>query len=102
MLADWWPKALPLPVDNWVGYSVLLVVTVGVISLIVALISRATDDTDPAETDRQMLTAMNELHRQGDLTQEEFRSIKGQLVERLADGPVSGSDDSATSNDTTR
>ena len=34
----------------------------------------------------------------GDLTQEEFRSIKGQLVERLADGPVSGSDDSDTSN----
>jgi hypothetical protein len=98
-LADWWPKALPLPVDSWLGYSVLLIVTVALVWLVVALISRATDDIDPAEIDRQMLTAVNDLHRQGNLTQEEFRSIKSQLVERLADSAGAESDDFEANND---
>jgi len=89
--ADWRPIPLPLPVDTWWGFGVVLVLLVLFVWMIVRLVSRETDDIDPAEVDRQMLTAINELHRQGDLSQEEFRSIKGQLVERLADRPASDS-----------
>lgn len=41
------------------------------------------DGDDPAETERLMLTQIADLHRQGELSGEEFRSIKGQLVGRL-------------------
>ncbi|MEZ6062030.1 MAG: hypothetical protein R3C19_16945 [Planctomycetaceae bacterium] len=85
---------LPLPVDSWWGFGVVLVLLVLFVWVVVRLVSRETDDIDPAEADRQMLTAINELHRRGDLSPEEFRSIKGQLVERLADRPVSDSADS--------
>jgi hypothetical protein len=46
------------------------------IALIARLVTRATEDSGPADTDRQMLTAINDLNRKGDLSQEEFRSIK--------------------------
>ena len=41
------------------------------------------DDEDPAAAEQMMLTEISELHRGGDLTEEEYRSIKGRLLERL-------------------
>ena len=55
--------------------------------MIARLTTTVTDDIDPAETDRQMLTAVNELHSQGELSEEEYRSIKGRLVTRLSNKP---------------
>lgn len=90
------PIPLPLPVDSWWGFGIILVLLVLFVWAVVRLVSRETDDIDPAEVDRQMLTAINELHRRGDLSQEEFRSIKSQLVERLADRAAPDSADSIT------
>lgn len=42
---------------------------------------------DPAVADHQMLSQLGELRRQGDLSEEEYRSIKGRLVERLDGSP---------------
>ena len=38
---------------------------------------------DPADADREMLQALHDLRREGDLTEDEFRSIKNQIVGRL-------------------
>jgi len=64
-------------------FTAVLIVLIVSIWGVARLVTRVTEDSDPAETDRQMLTAINDLHRKGDLSQEEFRSIKGQLVDRL-------------------
>ncbi len=39
--------------------------------VIIRLVARVNEDTDPAEADRQMLLAINELHREGDLDNED-------------------------------
>lgn len=54
-----------------------------VIWAIIRLVSRVNEDVDPAEADREMLQALNDLRREGDLTEDEFRSIKGQITGRL-------------------
>ncbi len=43
------------------------------------------DDEDTAAAEQMMLTEIGEMHRGGDLSQEEYRSIKGRLLERLED-----------------
>ncbi|MFN9969280.1 MAG: hypothetical protein ACK58T_05215, partial [Phycisphaerae bacterium] len=80
---------------------IALACLVMLIWLIFHLTASVTDDTDPAESDRQMLLTVHELHREGDLTAEEFRSLKGQLVQRISGAsptPVSGT--SLTESDT--
>ena len=42
------------------------------------------EDVDPAETDQDMLKAISELRREGDLTEDEYRSIKSQLMGRMS------------------
>jgi uncharacterized membrane protein len=86
---SWGIVPIPIGTDSWLVFTVVLIVMIIVITLITRLVTRATEDSDPAETDRQMLTAINDLHRKGDLSQEEFRSIKGQLVDRLHEHPDS-------------
>lgn len=51
--------------------------------LIVWIRSRYRDREDPAADDHQMLAQVGELHREGDLSEEEYRSIKHRLVERI-------------------
>jgi hypothetical protein len=68
---------------NWLPTAIGLACLVVLIWLVVRLITRVNEDADPAAIDREMLTAINELHREGDLTPDEYRSIKGQLVQRL-------------------
>ncbi len=53
--------------------------------LIVRIRARYRDNEDPAVVDHQMLTQMVDLHREGDLSDEEYRSIKGRLIERIDD-----------------
>lgn len=71
-------------------FATALFCLVMLIWLILQLTTRLTEDMDPAEADRQMLFSLDELHREGDLTTEEFRSLKGQLVQRITgDTPCS-------------
>lgn len=46
--------------------------------------SRAIEQADPGESDRQMLQAIEEMKQGGDLTEGEFRLIKGRLAGRLS------------------
>jgi len=83
------PAMPALPVDNWWFLGFVLFVLIVCIWLVARLVPTASDDIDPAEIHRQMLTTVRELHSQGELTPEEYRSIKGHLVERLALQPAS-------------
>lgn len=79
---DWW-KLLQLPDVSWVPLLIGAAFVVVVVWAIVRLVSRVNEDVDPAEADREMLQALNDLRREGDLTEDEFRSIKGQITGRL-------------------
>ena len=61
----------------------LIAVIVVLIWVIVRVRSRYRDDDDPAATDRSMLLGLGDLHRGGDLSDEEYRSIKKRLVKRI-------------------
>ena len=84
-LANWDWSAPELPIDSWWFFVAVLFVLIFFIWVVARLTAAATGDTDPAADDRQMLTAVSELRSRGELTKEEFRSIKGRLVVRLAD-----------------
>ena len=61
------------------------------------------DGEDNAAAEQMMLTQYTEMHRDGDLSEEEYRSIKGRLLERLSDAEDSGAavkpDDASNSSD---
>lgn len=79
---DVW-KMLHLPDISWLellGAAACLVV---VIWAILRLVSRVNEDVDPAEADKEMLQALMDLRREGQVSEDEFRSIKGQIVSRL-------------------
>jgi len=99
VLADWGLVPIPVGTDSWVTFTAVLVVLIVFRWVVARLVTQVTEDSDPAETDRQMLTAINDLHRKGDLSQEEFRSIKGQLVDRLQEDPTSSATGSSDSGD---
>lgn len=48
----------------------------------------AIQQVDPGESDRQMLQALEEMKQGGDLSDGEFRLIKGRLANRLSTLPV--------------
>ena len=79
-----WFKLLHLPDVGWWQFLAATGCLVVLIWAIVRLIASVNEDVDPAEADREMLQAINDLRREGDLTEVEFRSIKGQLVTRLS------------------
>jgi len=98
-LEAWGIKPIPLVIESWVTFAAVLVVLIIFIWVIARLVTRMSEDSDPAETDRQMLTAINDLRRKGDLSQEEFRSIKGQLIDRLHEDPKSSASGSSDKED---
>ena len=87
ILAEWDFSGPELPIDNWWFCAIVLVVLMFVIWLVARLVTTATEEIDPAEVDRQMLSAVTELKTRGELSTEEFRSIKSRLVDRLSDDP---------------
>jgi hypothetical protein len=63
---------------SWVALFVILMVAGW---LILRIRARFRDREDPAVAGRRMLMQMGELHRQGGLSDEEYRSIKNRLGE---------------------
>lgn len=57
-------------------------IAIGVL-ILYKLRSRFSDDADSDTNPHAMLSQIHELRREGELTDEEYRSIKGRLVERL-------------------
>ncbi len=79
-----WLDLLHLPEFNWWQFLFAAVCLVVLIWSIVRFISRVHEDVDPAETDQDMLNSISELRREGDLTEDEYRSIKSQLMGRMS------------------
>lgn len=84
--------ALELPAwelpNTWTTFAIVLVVLIVAIWAVTRLNAHTTEEIDSAEIDRQMLTAVSELRSQGELSQEEFRSIKSRLVGRIKDAEL--------------
>ncbi|MGD9856998.1 MAG: hypothetical protein AB7U20_18770 [Planctomycetaceae bacterium] len=78
-------KVVHASLVQWIGLLVALGVLVGLILRVRALLS---EDTDATADHHELLTSISELHREGDLSEDEYRSIKGRLISRLGDGPV--------------
>lgn len=79
-----WLDLLHLPEFNWWQFLFAAACLVVLIWSIVRVVSRVHEDVDPAETDQDMLNAISELRREGDLTEDEYRSIKSQLMGRMS------------------
>lgn len=65
---------------DWIG---LLVFAALAIWFIFWIRSRFLGRDDPAAVEHQMLSGLTDLRREGGLTEEEYRSIKGQLAKKL-------------------
>ena len=90
MRHDWGDLTSYLP--GLLGAAAGLIVILGAsICLIVRLRAQYRSDEDPAALDHAILSQFGELRRQGHLSEEEFRSIKGRLVRRL-DGSIRAQD----------
>ncbi|MCA9012157.1 MAG: hypothetical protein KDB01_20535, partial [Planctomycetaceae bacterium] len=72
-----WLDLLQLPNFTWWQFLFAAACLIVLIWSIVRFVSRVHEDVDPAESDQEMLKAISELRRQGDLTEDEYRSIKG-------------------------
>ncbi len=69
---------------NWWEYGFAATGLVVLIWVIVRVTSRGNEDVDPAVSDQEMLNSISELRREGDLTEDEYRSIKSQLMGRMS------------------
>ena len=81
-----WLDLLQLPDFTWWQFLFAAACLVLLIWQIARFISRVHEDVDPAESDQDMLNAISELRREGDLTEDEYRSIKSQLMGRMSSG----------------
>lgn len=77
----WWKL---LNRSAWELFGLVLAILV-MVWLIMQIRSWWTGDDDPAEGDHELLMSIRELNREGDLTDDEYRNIKGRLVERMRD-----------------
>ncbi len=71
--------------DNSIWSAIGLIVALFVLAWLVRRIRMwFRDDTDPTADDHLLLTQISELRREGDLSEDEYRSIKGRLVAKLS------------------
>jgi hypothetical protein len=69
----------------WIGLVVALLLLAVVVHRIRAWYR---DDADPADWEDEIIGQMEELNRRGDLSDEEFRSIKGRFPGRMDQGDL--------------
>lgn len=79
-------KLLNRPSWELFGLVLAVVLALGVLVwLVVWIRAWFTGDDDPAVGDHELLASIRDLRREGDLTDDEYRSIKSCLVDRLDD-----------------
>jgi uncharacterized membrane protein len=71
--------------ETTVFWLVLIAAVIVAAVLIVRIRARYRGREDSEANQRLLLMQMGDLHREGELTEEEFRSIKGQLSGRRND-----------------
>jgi hypothetical protein len=64
---------------SWYWWLILFAVVAGAAWLLFRIRARFRDHEDPAEDNHRLLMQLGEMHRQGGLSEEEFRSIKKQV-----------------------
>ena len=65
---------------SWIGLFAFLLVMIFILH---KLRARFRDSTDTAANPHRMLTQIGDLRREGDLSEEEFRSIKNRLIRQI-------------------
>jgi hypothetical protein len=68
---------------SWYWWVILFAVVAVAAWLLFRIRARYRDHEDPAEDDHRLLMQIGEMHREGGLSEEEFRSIKSRLIEPL-------------------
>ena len=71
--------------EEWAKFAVGLIVIGFLFWLVVRMSGQLRGDATPSASDQFLLTQFRELRQEGDLSEEEYRSIKGRLVDRLSD-----------------
>lgn len=66
--------------DSWHLFVGLLLLVGGLVWVVNQIRTRLRDDADHMTDKMQLLKQMRELHREGDLSEAEFRSIKSRLL----------------------
>ncbi|MBL8850982.1 MAG: hypothetical protein JNG89_14985 [Planctomycetaceae bacterium] len=66
---------------TWIGLIFAIVVLAWIIVRVRAVFH---SDDDPAENANQILSEIREMYEEGKLSEEEFRSIKGRLIQQQA------------------
>jgi len=77
-ISDLLKHSIPLTI----GVMIALVCLIWIISRIRTWFG---EDEDRAGDNHELLSHIRELHTEGDLSEEEFRSIKGRLIQKLDD-----------------
>lgn len=67
--------------STWPALAALIVALAVAAWLILRIRARFRENEDPAEEHRRLLLQMGELRREGGLSDEEYRSIQGRLIE---------------------
>lgn len=78
-------KTLQLLTDSAVNYGITALFVLFLVWASLKLRSWYQDDSDPAADLSELLIQFKDLHRQGQISEEEFRSIKGHLIDHRAD-----------------
>ncbi len=68
---------------SWYWWLALFGVVAVAAWLLFRIRARFRDSEDPAEDNHRLLMQVGEMHREGGLSEEEFRSIKSKLIEPL-------------------
>ncbi len=66
---------------SWYWWVILFAVVGAATWLLFRIRARFRGHEDPAEDDHRLLMQIGEMHREGGLSEEEFRSIKSRLIE---------------------
>ena len=90
------------PETPWTTFVVAFAAIAFATWILVKLTVRMRGGDDPAVDDHTMLTRIGELRREGDLTDDEYRSIKGRLVQRLEQKEKDGQPDPSDGVDSSR
>ena len=81
-LGDLWGLLEGTPLE-WLSFAVGLIVVMTAVWLATRFFARMRDGDDPAVVENEMLNQIAEMHREGDLDETEYRSIKVRLADRL-------------------
>jgi len=68
---------------EWLSFFATILAFAVILWLVFRIRAWLSDDVDAAESEQELLIQMMEMHREGDLSEEEYRSIKHRLAVRL-------------------